>query len=421
MLLVQKIPFPPAPASPLRAFAIGDAFLAPPRYDARSATTPIVSYQSASTSGCLRAILPGLALEDADIAGRATMNTVSLAAEIDAIAAAHSGHDLALVSVGLVDCEQTIRGVAPEHQASVAALERIVGALLHAGIRPVMLLPPPHPLFANGLFAERFICVSATLRRLARQFPELILVDPTETMKQPGGFGIDPRPDFVDADQGGKLTVAATFVLAELIADALIAAFPAADLAGRRELEGEALLSFEQRASSDVPAGGVPAGFVLDETHAGGIAADAAVLLGEVPRLRVRASGTYSSQWPFLRLHRALQPSLIESFAKGSPIAAEAAIGIDSAARGLASVSLQLTPVWETGYVGLSSSEFHGQLQIGSGRIRQLRTPVFLLPGPLKALSVSLMMHFLPGTERTAEAVIDVMAIHLAGVSRSKA
>ena len=398
----------PAP----RAFAIGDALLSPPLYSQQTETSSVVSYHPASTLTWLRALLPGLALADRDIAGRAQVDTVRLAVGIEEIATAYAGYDLALVSVGSVDCEETTRGVAPAPATGVAAIEHIVGTLLRAAIRPVLLLPPPHPLFANGLFADRFIAVSATWRRLARQFPEIILVDPTEPLKRPEGFGIEPRPDLVEADGSGRPTIAGAFALAELIADRLLSALPACGLAQPAVADSALLLPSTE-------AGELPEGFSLETAHAGGIAAriGPAVAPAGRPGLRIEAQGSYTSPWPFVRIVHALPPSCLESLGIGSEIAASAEVAITHAARGLASVSLQITPVWQDGYVGASSSEFYGQQQIGSGRIRLLRTPPVRLPGPLQRLSLSLMLHFLPGTERIADAAVDVLSIRF-GLSR---
>ena len=401
-----------ATQSIFRAFAIGDSLLGPPLYHLRSATTDIVSYQPASVPAALRRILPGLMLDDGDIIGRDGVNTTGLAGEIDAIVAARAGYDLALVSVGLCDCEQTTRGVAPEPAATVAALERIVGSLLRASIRPVLLLPPPHELFANGLFADRFICVSATLRRLARQFPELILVDPTDRLKRPGSFGIEPRADL--AETGGKLTIAGAFGLAELIVDALLAACPSGLLDRPHEPGSIILLPSPPEAAAD----DTSTKFVLDGVAAGGMAADATIT--STGPARIRARGNYSSQWPFLKLQRAVQASCLENLVPGDSIAATAEIRIGERSQGLASVSLQITPVWETGYAGVSSCEFHGQMQIGDGRMRLLQTPRFALPAPLKALNIALMMHFQPATDGTAEATVDVMSIELAHRAASR-
>ena len=98
---------------------------------------------------------------------------------------------------------------------------------------------------------------------------------------------------------------------------------------------------------------------------------------------------------------------------KGSEIGAEAEIRIRPTTQGLASVALQLTPVWQNDYIGLNSSEFFGRAQIGTGRIKLLRTPRFHLPGPLQRLSVSLLMHFLPGADLIADADVDVLSIAL--------
>ncbi|MGX5734067.1 hypothetical protein [Bosea thiooxidans] len=409
MSLVEQDSRRASPVPSPRAFAIGDALLSPPLYSPQTEASSIVSYHSASTLTWLRTLLPGLALADSDIAGHAQTNTVRLAAGIAEIAAARAGYELALISVGSVDCEETTRGVAPAPATGVTAIEHIVGTLLRAAIRPVLLLPPPHPLFANGLFADRFISISATLRRLARQFPEIVLVDPTAKLKRRDGFGIEPQPELVEADGSGRPTIAGAFVLAELIADRLVAALPACDLAQPGVPDGIPLLA----PAAGGTAGEPPEGFSLETEHAGGIAARLrpAVAPDGRPGLRIEAGGRYASPWPFLRINRDLPPSRLEGLGAGSEITASAEIAIAHAAQGLASVSLQLTPVWRDGYVGASSSEFYGQRQIGSGRIRLLRTPTVRLPGPLQRLTLSLMLHFLPGTERIADGAVDVFSV----------
>lgn len=393
----------------LRAFAVGDALLSPPLHSQQTEASSIVSYHPASALTWLRSLLPGLTLEDTDIAGRAQTSTVRLAAGIKEIAEAYAGYDLALVSVGSIDCEETTRGAAPAPAASVTAIEHIVGTLLRAAIRPVLLLPPPHPLFANGLFADRFISVSATLRRLARQFPEIVLVDPTERLKRRDGFGIEPQPDLVEADGSGRPTIAGAFALAELIADSLLTALPACGLAQPAVADGVPLLPL----AADGTVGELPEGFLLETGHAGGIAArlGQAVASDGQPGLRIETEGRYTSPWPFVRINHDLPPSHLEGLSTDSEITASAEVAIAHAAQGLASVSLQLTPVWKDGYAGATSSEFYGQRQIGSGRIRLLRTPTVRLPGPLQRLSLSLMLHFLPGTERIADAAVDVLSI----------
>lgn len=389
----------------LRAFAVGDALVSPPAYKQQTKSTSVLGYHSSSMLTWLRTMLPGLELEDQDIIGQAGTNTARLAAGIEEVVAARADYDLALVSVGLADSEETTRGVAPSSTEGVAAIERIVATLLRAAIKPVLLLPPPHPLFANGLFADRFIGVSATMRRLARQYPQIILVDPTNRIKRPDGFGIEPQPDL--ADTGGKLTIAGAFALAELVADALLAALPEAGLASSRDSGGEALLPIARGMRSGL----LPSGCSLDASKAGGLVAKA--MRSEQGGLRIKASGFYSSQWPLVRLHRTLPPSVFEGLVKGSEIGAEAEIRIRPTTQGLASVALQLTPVWQNDYIGLSSSEFFGRAQIGTGRIKLLRTPRFHLPGPLQRLSVSLLMHFLPGADLIADADVDVLSIAL--------
>jgi len=394
-----------------RAFAIGDALFSPPLYSKRNETSSLVSYHPALTLTWLRTLLPGLALEDRNITGQPQTNTIGLASNIESITAAHAGYDIALVSVGSVDCEETTRGVAPAPAAGVAALEHIVGSLRRAGIRPILLLPPPHPLFANGLFADRFISVSATLRRLARQYPEIIVVDPTDTLKRQNGFGIEPQPDLVEADGSGRPTIAGALALAELIADRLLTVLPACGIAPSADV-CDTLLPLRALDSEGAE---LPEGFSLETAQAGGITArlgPAATPDGRTG-LRIEAEGSYTSPWPFLRINHALPPSVLEGLGSGSEIAASAEVVIVRAAQGLASVSLQLTPVWQDGYVGTSSSEFYGQRQLGSGRFGLLRTPPVRLPGPLKRLTLSLMLHFLPGTGRIADAAVDLLSLRL--------
>lgn len=123
-----------------------------------------------------------------------------------------------LVCVGLEDCRRTTTGTAPTMARSRAALETIADRLLESGTTPVFIIPRPSVMFSNGLFADRFIAIAATMRYLATK-PGIMLVDATRDLMKQRAYGVEPDPSLVDAN--GRLTAVGNKKLAAAVAAAL--------------------------------------------------------------------------------------------------------------------------------------------------------------------------------------------------------
>lgn len=404
----------------IKLLAIGDAVLEPPLYRRNDQGTPVAAYRGNSPLTWLRTILPQAELDDTSIFAVPGSTTAATAELVDKLPDISGGFDAVLVSIGLQDCFQTILGIAPSPEQTVASIEQIVNAAVSAQTRPILIVPPPCPQFSNGLFADRYLAISATLRRIARQRREVILVDATDRLKDPDAFGIEPAPDMASGDDHGRLSTKGATVLAEAIAEAVIEAFgldrsayAGVALADDALNENPLLRGTKGSLNGAFAIGKVPDGYVLNSEHSGGIRAFSGTgnTSGRPQSCRLSAHGRYNSNYPFIRLDHPLAQERFSVIEPGDHIEALAEFTLGENRGSLAAIQLQLAPAWSKGFIGLRSVEFTGDLLIGESDHGVIRTPPFAIPAPLEKLFVSLVLFFKPGTDLEADAMIDVHSL----------
>ena len=168
----------------------------------------------------LRIIAPAVEMEDS-VFGTPGATSVAVTKQIEDVLELDPAPQAVLVCAGMEDCLAAIKGVAPSPDQTVRALETIATRSLAAGIKPIFIIPPPCTMFSNGLFADRFVAIAATLRRMHRRDPRIGLIDPTDVLMQKRAYGIEPDPAFVAGGSDGRLSSLGAFRLAQLVASYL--------------------------------------------------------------------------------------------------------------------------------------------------------------------------------------------------------
>jgi hypothetical protein len=331
-----------------------------------------------------------------------------------------AGYDSALISVGLQDSFRTMTGTAPAADKTVSSLEEIAAMLIAASVEPVFIVPPPCQQFENGLFADRYLAVSATLRRLARQNKRISLIDATDRLKDPEAFNLVPRDGVALGGDHGLLTAAGAILLAQIAATVIEHAFSLPPyVPNGQALASEALNSNPQlkgkggALNGTFALGKVPDFYTLDSQHGGGLRAFSSSGQrkdADAP-CRISVHGRYSSDYPFIRLMHTLPADNVSRLKAGDNIEAVAEFTVAAERRNLAAIQIQLVPVWSTGYIGLRSLEFTGQTLAEFLDHGVVRTPPFAIPAPLDKLSVSLVLYFKPGKNIEADATIDLHSV----------
>jgi hypothetical protein len=363
-------------------------------------------------------IAPGLDIAQDRIIAVPNATTVLLAKHVPDILDLDPRPDAVLISAGMEDCLQSIKGIAPAMEEATDALEAIAAEMIAAGIEPIFVLPPPCALFSNGLFADRFVAITATLRHIAER-RRLRLVDATPALLKRRAHGLEPDERYVSAAADGTLSELGAFRMASEAAhvlDAVPMAEPEA-LDGDEALNGNPSLSGKRGVMlTKAVSGNCATGYSLDAYQTGGATIAAAV---RASGQRLMLSGRYSSQWGFVRLSQHVGGQVVDSLGRGDEIEASCDISLSGLVENIAAVSLHATAVWDNDFVGLHSSQYVGGPGVSEPYAGRLRTPSFKLPGKLKKLHVSLQVHLRPGADLDAHGSLDIHAMAVRRISRA--
>lgn len=401
-----------AGARRLRLAALGDGLVGPISVARRGASGPERFFRDDRFMVWLRTLLPGLDAPESALLGAPGETSVMIARRAEAAIDSGERFDAVLICAGLQDCFAAIRGVAPPPDEMVRAFETMASAFLARDVKPIFLIPPPNPMFSNGLFADRYIAIVATLRRLCRDGAGPVLIDPISSLVKPRANGVTPDPRYVANDNLNRF---GAFRLAQTVAERLRELFPDAKLDEGSDAPESAALNANPRLlgaggaiEGDV-AGVCVAGSRLDGSGLGGARIEAAL----APRggQRLVFSGRYSTGWGFVRLHQRVPAHALEALAGGDVIEALCDIDLAAPVENIASVSLHATAVWDRDFIGLHSSLYGGGPGMAEAYAGRLRTPRFALPRRLDALHVSLQIHLAPGADLAARGEIAVRSL----------
>lgn len=404
--------------------AVGDGLVGPMAPRGAGAGAVARSFDPAHSLTWLRVIMPGLDLAEEDALGQPGETTTASAARLGDILARRRRPAAVIVSCGTADCLATMRGVAPRAEDSVAALESLAGQILATGAIPVFIVPPPSPFFANGLFADRFVAIAATLRRIARQDGRVALVDPTRALGLRGAHGIEPDPVHADPADG-RLTETGAFRLAGCIAETLRsrlswAAVHVADgLVKADAINPNPSLRGGEGTILSGASGTCASECRLDAHGTGGVRVEASVLPGGTQRLRL--SGPCAPGGGFVRLFQDVTPDGLRALGKGDIIEASCDFDLRGPVRGIGALCLLATPVWATNFAGLHSQVHAGGPGIAEPRRGRLRTPVFRLPGHPARLHLSLSVHLSAGESRLVAGDLDIRSLMVRRVDPDEA
>jgi hypothetical protein len=409
-------------ARPVRFAAIGDALMTLPLVTRRNPGDHVTSFSSASPLNWLRVLAPEIDLPEHRILGVQGENTVKVARRIADVTALSQEIDAALVCVGLQDCFAMITGTAPDARDTIGGLESIVAALLDASITPFVILPPPCVQFANGLFADRYLAIAASLRRMARQTPGMVLVDPTDQMKGQEAFGIEPADGMSSGDEHGRLTPHGAVTLAGCVRQAVqdfygtpAGTAPKLAHSGLEALNDNPFLLAGMGGALAGPAskGQAPAGFQLDTTHSAGIRAFSLVntQAGTGPTCQISCYGRYSSKWCFVRLFNSFSPEALDSINPGDVLEAIWDYELAGPLRNVTLVYGSLTADWTTDYMAVASTDNYDRLTPAQPHAGVLRTPRLTIPEKLSKLSVLITVFFAAGDNLDASATLNLNAV----------
>jgi hypothetical protein len=368
----------------------------------------------------LRIIMPGLDLAEDAVCGRSGDMTTGAAARVFEITDRHPRPAAALICVGMQDCLATITGVAPSAGETIAALEAIAAQLLSSGVVPAFIVPPPCRQFSNGLFADRYVTIAATLRRMSRQDRRIILVDPTELLADRSAFGIEPDARYAAAGADGRLSELGALRLAECVAERLrgVVGQAGTEAAWRRGFEGvvndNPSLSGEGGiVPSDAAEGRCASGYRLEGHQTGGARIEAQAAADQPSRAsqRLSFSGRYTTTWGFVRLSQDVALQNLDPLDEGDVIEAFCDVELKGEIQSIAAVAVHATPVWTTDFVGLHSQNYAGGDGVAVPFRGRLRTPRFRLPEKPTRLHVSLSVHLTPGEQRAVQGEIGIQAL----------
>jgi hypothetical protein len=368
----------------------------------------------------LRILMPGLDLPDDAVYGRPGAMTTGIAAQVVEVTDRDPRPAAVLICAGTEDCLATMRGVAPSADETVAALEAIAAQLLAADVAPVFIVPPPCRHFSNGLFADRYVTIAATLRRMSRQDDRISLIDPTEILAERRAFGIEPDPRYAAAGADGRLSELGAFRLAERAAERLRSLLPttAAEPPCHHAFEGAvndnpSLSGDLGVVLPDAAQGRCASGYRLEGHQTGGARIEARVAadIHSGARQRLSFSGRYTTKWGFVRLSQDVPLQNLDPLKEGDVIEAFCDLELKGQIQSIAAIAVHATPVWKTNFIGLHSQNYAGGAGVGVPFHGRLRTPRFRLPEKPTRLHVSLSVHLTPGEQRAAQGEIGIQAL----------
>ncbi|WP_342362804.1 hypothetical protein [Terrarubrum flagellatum] len=400
---------------PLRLAALGDGVIGPLSSMRRGASGPECAFIDQRFPIWLGMLLPGVEASENAIVGAPGEFATEIAARANALLDLHPLPDAVLICAGAEDCAAAVRGVAPDADDAARAFRDMADLFAARGVKPIFIIPPPNALFSNGLFADRYVTLASTLRRLCRVATGPALIDPIPDLLKPRARGIEPDPRY--ASEAG-LTSLGAFRLAQTVAARLRALFPHFDLDGADDANSDAALNanpFLDEPGGEVASvvvGACAAGYRIDGHGLGDAAIRASVerSLGRSGQ-RISFSGSYSTGWGFARLHQRAPMEAIMSLARGDEIEAVCDFELVGPVENIASVSLHATPVWNGGFIGLHSSSYAGGPGVAEPHRGRLRTPRFTLPRELTALNLSLQAHLVPGADRNVSGELLVQSL----------
>jgi hypothetical protein len=407
--------------SSFRLAAMGDGLIGPLVHSTRNTTGHHRSFIDNRFINWLRVLLPGLRLADDTVFGVPGETTVAVAARAQAVLDLDPLPDAVLISAGTEDCLATIRGVAPTADQTVGALEELATTFSDIGVTPIFVLPPPCALFTNGLFADRFVTIAATLRRLHEREKRIKLIDATHLLMKPNSFGIEPEPRYVSAGADGRLSSAGALRMAQEVARQLRSMVPGSSIRrppgrGVKALNANPLLTGSGGAitSKDVT-GRCATRYRIDTHQLGGakVRVEKHTDRKRVAMQRLTFSGRYTTNWGFVRLSQEIDTKIVKGLAAGDVVEATCDFELGGQVENIAAVSLHTTPVWDNDFIGLHSSLYSGGPGVGEGHHGSLRTPRFVVPAAVRKMHVSLHVHLLPGENLTAGGQLDVRAIQV--------
>lgn len=405
------VPTSPSPGVVLAG--VGDHLL-----EAGLASEPgSLGYRSDRLAGWLRMLLPDVVTSETSMLGEAGVTAPQMLERLNAFLPTASRTGIVLLSAGLEDCRATMRGVAPSSEASIAAIEAAAVITVAAGSTPVFVLPPPSPLFANGLFAERYVTLAATLRRLARHDPRIGVVDPTSRMTRARAFGIEPEPGLVR--EAGELTPAGAYRLAVAVTGGLRTIAPAAS--ALTPPDGKPLNHnpwLDGGIASPVLEAGCTcaAGYAIDTQSLASLRVSGCALEGGGQRLGL--SGRLVHPSGFIRLSHALDPERLSLLAAGDGLEASAEIVLRGVVGPVSAVRVHATPVWDGGFIGLHSHDHAGRSGFDGALQARLCTPRFRVPARLKRLHVSLTAHLHGFAGAPIDAELDIRSLAVTAISQ---
>lgn len=420
----------PQPFSPVRFVAFGDDLIGPGEVVLTRDGTVERFFTPDHFTSWLRVLAPWIALPEARLFSLPGATSVKVAAGLEPVLALAGKVDAVLICAGLHDCFAMMTGTAPPAAETVASFEGMAAKLLDAGMIPVFVVPPPCPQFVNGLFADRYIAIAATLRRLARQDRRIGLIDVAGKLVGARAFGIEPESRFATGDDRGTLTPDGAFAFAQAATKALAALAPR--LFPGKALPGTApgtpldalnpnptLSGTSGTLSGEGVSGACADGYTLASHGLAGMTLVAES--GSSPDIpagqRLRFGGRATSSWGLVKLSQTLAPDVLASLAPGDMIEAECAFALQGPVETLASVSLQLTPVWQNGYCAHVSGHYAGDARVCEAHSGVLSVPAFTVKTPLAKLGVSLVVHLRPGTELPVSGLLDVRRIAIRRVA----
>jgi hypothetical protein len=407
--------------SSFRLAAMGDGLIGPLVHSTRDTNGNNRSYIDNRFINWLRVVLPGLRLTDDAVFGVPGETTVAVAARTQAVLDLDPLPDAVLISAGTEDCLATIRGVAPTADQTVGALEALATTFSAIGVTPIFVLPPPCALFSNGLFADRFVTIAATLRRMHEREKRIELMDATDLLMRPKSFGVEPEPRYVPAGADGRLSSLGALRLAQEVARQLRSMVPNSSIRrppdrGVKALNANPLLTGSGGAITTKDVSGHCATRYRIDTHQLG---GAKVRVEKhtdrkcVATQRLTFSGRYTTNWGFVRLSQDLDTKTVTGLAAGDVIEAICGFELGGQVENIAAVSLHTTPVWDNGFIGLHSSLYSGGPGVSEAHHGCLRTPQFVLPAAVRKIHVSLHVHLVPGENLTAGGQLDIRVIHV--------
>jgi hypothetical protein len=399
-----------------RLAAVGDGYVGPFLHAKRGAS----GLERWFVDGCfvnwLRVLMPEAELPERSVFGDPGTTTVALAKRLKEILALAPQPQAALICVGTEDCMASTRGGAPSPEASAGALAHFANELAAGGVRPIFIIPPPNIMFANGLFADRFIALAAILRRICRVDDRFALIDPTSALMKPRAFGVEPDPRFAKAVDPGRLTDLGAFRLAQDVAERLRVILPLPK--GVRSIGNQAAVNANPYLNGrsgaircEAITGRCPTGYRIDSHGLGGARVKVSRSAGDGRRLQF--AGAYSTGWGFVRLSQEIGADTLDTFSPGDAIEARCDMRLEGSSASLAAVCLNVTAVWENDYVALCSGRYVGGPGLGEDYAGCLQTPAFTPPGRLKKLHVALQAHLAPAENTRIDASVDIGSVVL--------